>query len=149
MNFNETTGLFENMNSEEREEFDSFDEVPCQNNCGAKCSPDELKLHVPSGLQLCDTCLQEYLDNDAESERTFRLKVEHDGWAGFIAYDEIQGVDFDGDSDGWHSCGSPIGSGATIQEALEAVIELISEKRAEKADPNDDKFVYEILYSWT
>lgn len=80
--------------------------------------------------------------------KTYEFKVEQDHYHGWYAFDEKQGLDYDWNGDGWTSCGSPIGTGKNIQDALDSLIEQISEERAGKADPNNESFVYEINYTW-
>lgn len=50
------------------------------------------------------------------------------------------------------SCGCPeckdYSHGETIQDAIENEMDRLQELRAEKADPNDDSFVYELEYEW-
>lgn len=50
------------------------------------------------------------------------------------------------------SCGCPeckdYSHRETIQAAIENEMERLQELRAEKADPNDESFVYELEYEW-
>jgi hypothetical protein len=55
-----------------------------------------------------------------------QIKVERESYVnGFYAFDEKQGLDFDWTGDGWKSCGSKIGTGKTIQEAIEDFLDKI------------------------
>jgi len=39
--------------------------------------------------------------------------------------------------------------GKTIPEAIDNLMEMLQERRAAKADPKDESFVYEIPYKWS
>lgn len=75
--YTSSDGLLRPSNPQEEEEIESWSAVPCQ-HCGDKLQPEELKLHAPSGLQLCSDCLTDYLDQDAaqESENTIEENLQ-------------------------------------------------------------------------
>lgn len=41
----------------------------------------------------------------------------------WMAYDIRKGIDYDWDGDSWKNCGSEIGTGKTIQEAIDSFLE--------------------------
>ncbi len=79
---------------------------------------------------------------DAMKPETIKIKVEHDGWAGWYAA-------IDGACLCPECVNSVCNSGKTIQDAIDALMETLQEKRAAKADPNDNNFVYELNYTWS
>lgn len=59
-----------------------------------------------------------------------QIKVDQSisGWGPlWQAYDENQGLDYDWTGDGWESCGSKLGTGNTIPEAIEDFLEQVEE----------------------
>ena len=60
-----------------------------------------------------------------------QIKIGHDT-TGFDpnpvhAWNETQGLDYDWNGEDWVSCGSPIGTGKTIQEAIDDLLDQLPE----------------------
>lgn len=73
-------------------------------------------------------------------ERIYHFILSRGGWeyGQWIAIEADGGEDWDGDSEGWHYCGSVRGIASNIQDAIDELIERICER-----DGVDD-----IKYSW-
>jgi hypothetical protein len=78
---------------------------------------------------------------------TIKIKVEQD-YIGWYAYDSSKGLDFEVSGEDWRNCGSRIGTGKRIADAIEDLMEQLNEDRAGKADPNDNSFVYDQPFNW-
>lgn len=103
----------------------------CDNCSETHFDPDYFHEHKPTGQKLCPDCFTEMLEFDREQEErnsAIIIKVEESSsWWGkrWMAYsEELGGIDFSCENgEDWTSCGSPIGEGSTIQEAIEDFLE--------------------------
>lgn len=55
---------------------------------------------------------------------------ETSGWGKpwYCYSEQLGGIDYDWNGDGWTNCGSPRGEGKTIQEAIEDFLENVEEE---------------------
>lgn len=111
-------------------------------DCGDLHTDFALDEHFETGKYLCKSCMKKQREKDddlanekADKMETIAIKVEpaQIGFNsfGWMAYSEqLGGIDYSCENgEDWSNCGSPQGTGVTIQDAIDDFLDMIEETK--------------------